>query len=113
MTEKPATPASPEVSSDDRLWALLCFLFTPLIPLVVMLMDDKKNRPFLKFHAVPTLIFGLVEAVLVFILAWIPIVNCIVGLIWIINIVWGIKAYNGNQVTIPVITEFAKNQGWI
>ena len=113
MTEKPATPAVPEVSSDDRLWALLCFLFTPLIPLVVMLMDDRKNRPFLKFHAVPTLIFGLVEGVLVLILSWIPVVNCLVGFIWIINIVWGIKAYNGNEVTIPVITEFAKNQGWV
>jgi hypothetical protein len=27
-------------------------------------------------------------------------------------IYWGIQAYQGNYVTIPVITDFVKKQGW-
>ncbi len=113
MTEKPVTPASPEITSDDRLWALLCFLLAPLVPLIVMLMEDKKARPFLKYHAVPTLILGVVEAVVMGVLAMIPLVGCLTPLIWIINIVFGLKAYKGEYVEIPVITNFAKQQGWI
>ena len=39
MTDQ--TPITPEVTSDDKLWALLSFLLTPLIPLIVILMEDK------------------------------------------------------------------------
>ncbi len=113
MTEKPVTPAAPEVTSDDRLWALLSFLLTPLVPLIVMLMEDKKARPFLKYHAVPTLVFGIVEAVVLGLLALIPIVGCFTPLVYIVNIVWGVKANKGEKVDIPVITEFCKQQGWM
>ncbi len=32
----------PNISSDDKLWALLSYLFTPIIPIILMLMEDKK-----------------------------------------------------------------------
>ena len=32
-------------SDDDKLWALLAYVFTPLIPIIILLMEDKKNRP--------------------------------------------------------------------
>ena len=44
-------PMNPEVTSDDKLWALLSYLF-PIIAIVVLFMEDKKARPFIKFHAV-------------------------------------------------------------
>lgn len=112
MSEQPITPSTPEVTSDDKLWVLLSFLFTPIIPIVVLLMEDKKNRPFIKYHTIPTLILGLVEVVISIILGWIPIVNCFIPLIYIINILLGVKAYKGENVEIPVITNFAKQQGW-
>ncbi len=31
----------------------------------------------------------------------------------VINILMGIKAYKGEYVNIPVITNFCKNQNWI
>jgi len=100
-----------EVTSDDKLWALLSFLLTPLIPLIVILMEDKKNRPFLKHHAVPTLI----EGIILWIITIIPVVGWILGPIGfiVINILMGIKAYKGEYVNIPVITNFCKNQNWI
>lgn len=114
MTDQPVPPAAPEVSSDDRLWALLCFIITPLFPIITLLMEDKKNRPFLKYHAVPTLILGLVEIVISSIIsAILPIIACFTPLIVIFNIVWALKAYKGEYVDIPFITNFAKQQGWV
>lgn len=112
MSDQPVIPSTPEVTSDDKLWVLLSFLFTPIIPIVVLLMEDKKSRPFIKYHTIPTLILGLVEVVISVILGWIPIVNCFIPLIYIINIILGVKAYKGENVEIPVITNFAKQQGW-
>ncbi len=110
MTEVPQPPA--ETTNDDRLWALLSYLLMPLIPIIVLLMEDKKNRPFIKAHAVQALALGIALVVVGTLLALIPIVQCIVPLIWIIPIYYGIKAYRGEYVTIPVITNFVKNQGW-
>ncbi len=110
MTEVPQTPVEP--TSDDRLWALLSYLITPLVPIIVLLMEDKKSRPFIKAHAVQALALGIVLVVAGTLLALIPIVQCIVPLIWIIPIFYGIKAYRGEYINIPVITNFVKNQGW-
>jgi uncharacterized membrane protein len=101
-----------EVSSDDRLWTLLNFLITPLFPIITLLMDTKKNRPFIKYHTIPTLILGIVEIVVAGVLAFIPVVWCLGLLLWIINIIYGIKAYKGVYTDLPVITKFAKDQGW-
>ena len=60
----------PEITSDDKLWALLAYIFTPLIPLVILLMPDKKDRPFLKAHNMQALILGVIE--------W--VINCCVEL---------------------------------
>ena len=53
-----ATP-NPQIesSSDDRLWVLLGYIFTPLFPIIIMLMQDKKDRPFVKAHNMQALIF--------------------------------------------------------
>lgn len=110
----PAIPPAqnPEVTSDDRIWVILCFLLTPLIPIVTLFLDDKKNRPFIKYHTVPTLALGVVEWVFVSIFAFIPIIGFLGGLVWIINIIYAVKANSGSNVDIPVITDFVKNQGW-
>lgn len=111
MTEQPVNTSN--VSSDDRLWVLLCFIFTPLIPIITLLMEDKKNRPFIKYHAAPTLILGVAEWVIIGLLAIIPFVGCISPLIYIINIIYALKANKGEMVEIPFATAFAKNQGWM
>ena len=113
MAEQFVPPSSPEITSDDRLWALLSFLLAPLVPIIVLLMEDKKNRPFIKYHAVPALILGVALGIIAGILAVIPVVQCFAPLIWIIPIIFAFKAYKGEYVEVPVITAFAKNQGWI
>lgn len=111
-TETPVVEPTPEVTNDDRMWVLLSFIFTPIIPLVMMLMEDKKARPFIKYHAVPALILGIVIAVAAGLLVLIPLVGCLSPFLWIIPIVYGVKAYKGVYTDIPVITKFSKDQGW-
>ena len=107
---------SPEgVTSDDRLWALLAYLLTPLIPIIILLMEDKKNRPFLKAHNMQCLILGIVEYILVAILSAISfgLLGCIGFIaVVVINIYYAVKANRGEMFEIPVITNFIRQQGW-
>lgn len=108
------TPAPPaDVTSDDRLWALLAYILTPVVPIIILLMQDKKNRPFLKAHYMQALVLGIVLVIIGTLLSLIPIVGCIWPFVWLIIVVlYGIKANRGEYITIPVITNFVKQQGW-
>jgi len=104
--------ATPEITDDDKLWALLGWILWP-IALVALLMEDKKQRPFIKYNAVQSLALTVVGWVLSLVLSFV-IVGCFVGLAWLIYaIVLGIQSYQGKWVTIPFLTDFCKNQGWI
>jgi uncharacterized membrane protein len=103
----------PEITSDDKLWAMLAYIFTPLIPIVLLLIEDKKDRPFLKAHYPQALAFGIVAWVISGLLTPVVFIGCVVWVATLVfQIMWGIKAYNGEYVTIPVITDFVKKQGW-
>lgn len=101
-----------EVTSDDKLWALLSYILAPVVPIIVLLMEDKKNRPFLKAHVVQALIFSLVYTIVSGILMVVFVGFCTILVGAGFSIYWGIKAYNGEYVNIPVITDFCKKQGW-
>jgi len=104
--EMVGTPAGgEEITQDDKLWALLSYIFCPLIGIVVLLIEDKKNRPFLKYNAVVSIILGILFIVLSSF--------CIGILVWFYAIYLGIKSYQGEWVTVPVISDFVKNQGWV
>jgi uncharacterized membrane protein len=55
---------SDDVTSDDKLWALLAYVLTPIVPIILLLMEDKKNRPFIRAHNAQALAWGLVNLVL-------------------------------------------------
>jgi uncharacterized membrane protein len=93
-----------EITQDDKLWALLSYIFCPLIGIIVLLMEDKKSRPFIKYNAVVSIVLG----VLVALLSW----ACIGILVWFYAIYLGIKSYQGEWVEVPVVSDFVRNQGW-
>lgn len=111
MSEQMPTPqASPDITSDDKLWAALAYVFSPIVPIILMLMEDKKNRPFIKAHNAQALVLGVIMIVVVPILATF---TCGIGaIVWLIMLYWAYKAYQGQYVTIPVVTDFCKKQGW-
>ena len=104
-----------EITDDDKLWALLCYLplISIIISIIMLLLEEKKSRPFIKYHAVQSLMFGVVVYVVSAILI-IAVIGCITGLAAFgYSIYLGIKAYNGEYVEIPFVTDFGKKQGWI
>lgn len=110
MTEEKVV--DPNITSEDKLWALLSYIFTPIVPVIILLLEDKKDRPFLKAHYPQALSFGLIMYVLTFALSFVFVGFCI-GLAGLVMcVIWGIKAYNGEYVEIPVLTDFVKKQGW-
>ena len=107
----PVAPEAADITDDDKLWALLSWLFWP-IAIVALLMEDKKSRPFVKYSAVMSLIVGIVASVLGSVLSFV-VVGCVIAVgLWIYQIYLGIQSYQGQWVTVPWLTEFVKNQGW-
>ena len=103
---------SSDVTSNDKMWVLLGYIFSPLVPIIVMLMEDKKSRPFIRAHNAQALVLGVVEIVLYVVLGWTIFLACVPFLLWIYMIYLGIQGYQGKYNTVPVITNFVKNQGW-
>ena len=101
-----------DVTPDDKLWAALAYVFTPLVPIIILLLEDKKKRPFIQAHNVQALVFGIAWNVIV-----VPILGTVTlgcGFILVLfPLYYGYQAYQGKQITIPVITNFVKNQGWV
>lgn len=100
-------PMSSDITQDDKLWALLSWLLWP-VAIVVLLMDDKKSRPFIKYNAVLALAFTVVLYVLGTVTA-----GCLLVVGGIYAIVLAIQAFQGQWVTVPLLTDFVKKQHWV
>jgi uncharacterized membrane protein len=95
-----------EITADDKLWAALSWFW--LIAIIALLMEDKKTRPFIRYHAVSSLALSVIWAIIGTLT-----LGCVgvLGLIYVIYL--AIQAYQGQWVEVPFITNFCKNQGWI
>ena len=92
-------------TSDDKLWAMLGYVF-PIIAIVVLFMEDKKARPYIKFNAVQSLVATVALTI-------ISTVTFGCGtVLFLVMFWWGYQAYQGQDVKIPFISDFIKNQGW-
>ncbi len=105
-----ANMSAGEVTSDDRLWAALAYFLSPIVPIIILLMEDKKNRPFIKAHNAQALILGIIMAVVVPIVATFTL-GC-GTVVYFIMWYWAYKAYQGQYINIPVVSDFVKGQGW-
>ena len=103
---------SGDVTSDDKLWSALAYVFTPIVPIIILVMADKKERPFIKAHNMQALIWGVVLYIIVAVTSAFIIGLCIWPIGLLIQLYWAYQAYQGKIVTIPLLTDFIKNQGW-
>ncbi len=101
-----------DVTSDDRLWAMLAYILTPLVPIIILLMPDKKDRPFIKAHNGQALVLGVIEWVINFLLSFV-VIGCVTSIITLaVNIWLGIRANRGEMIEIPYLSNFVRQQGW-
>jgi uncharacterized membrane protein len=110
MVEEMTPNSDMEVTADDKLWAALSWVpVSPLFPLVsilVLLVEGKKERPFIRYNAVLSLATGVI-------LIPISIVTFGLGaLAYLVFFWWAYQAYQGQVVTVPFVSDFVKNQGW-
>jgi len=109
--------ADEEIKSEDKLFSAISYPI-PLVALFIIF-TDKKNVHFCRYHAWQALFLGLALLAISLaasILSFIPGVNCLVailgsvlGLAWFVaSILFAVKAYNGEYLVIPVISDFSK-----
>jgi uncharacterized membrane protein len=109
MTEQ---PFNPDITSDDKLWAALGYPLSPLA-IIALLMEDKRARPFIKYHAVQSIALNIVLYIVMTILA-ISVIGAICApIIWLVLLWPAIEAYQGKYLVLPVITNFLQKQNWI
>jgi uncharacterized membrane protein len=103
-----------DVSSDDKLWAALGYPIA-LIAIIVLFMEDKKNRPFIKFHAVQSIAANVVFWVVATILATVTLGfgGLCAPLLWLVFLYWAYQAYQGQMFEIPFVTGFIRGQNWV
>ncbi len=107
-------PVSPDATSDDKLWSALAYVFAPIVGIIVLLMEDKKSRPFIKFNAVQSIVasiaFWIVSTILITVT--IGFGGLCVPLLWLVFLYWAYQSYQGQNVRIPLVSDFIRNQGW-
>lgn len=110
MSQEPMS----DITSDDKLWAALSYVFAPLVGIIALLMEDKKTRPYIKFHAVQSIAASLVFMVVAAILSVVTLGfgGLCVPLLWLVFLYWAYLAYQGQDVKIPVVSDFIRKQGW-
>ncbi len=107
-------PVSPDVTSDDKLWAALGYPIV-LVAIIVLFMEEKKNRPFIKFHAVQSIATNVVYIIVATVLSLVTLGfgGICVPILWLVFFYWAYQAYQGQMFEIPFITNFIKGQGWV
>ncbi len=106
------TQQATDITNDDKLWSALGYPIF-IIAIVMLLMEDKKKRPFIKFHAVQSLALNLVVWVVAIILGVTVILAVCAPVLWLLLIWPAVLAYQGKYFEVPVITKFIRGQHWV
>jgi uncharacterized membrane protein len=98
-----------ETTSNDRLWAALSWLpiLWPILAVVALLMENTKGRPFVRYHAIVAIATGILTVIIT------TVTFGLGGILFLVFFYWAYKAYQGEMVTIPWVSNFVKNQGWV
>lgn len=130
MSSDASIPGAPgaapsDVTSNDRLWAALSYILVPIISVLILVMEENKNRAFQRYHAFQALgflavivVYSLVVCVLsAIVTAVVPPLGCIFSLLYILPVVpalyYTYQAYQGKYFEIPVVTPFMRQQNWL
>ena len=126
-----APTASYDMTSDDKLmaalsWLGMVLLQVPLVSIVLLLAEGNKDRPFQRHHAlqsiglfVAAIAYEFVAAIL-FTVGSVVTLGCGALFLWVLFFVphimavyYAWQAYQGQEITIPVVTQVMRQQGWL
>ena len=90
--------------ADDGLLYIVAYSLAWLTGIVVFVMS-KPSEKRLRFNGLQSILLGITANVLLFL----PIVGWLLAaLLWVVGIVAGLKAYNGEDIVLPIIGPYAK-----
>ena len=103
---KPSSSPSPSSGSGKNIgMAVLCYIW---ILVLIPLLTDAKNDPFVKFHIKQGIVL-LIVSIIAGAISWIPVVGWVLGvgvfIIWLIGLV---NAASGKEVPLPIIGQFGE-----
>jgi uncharacterized membrane protein len=120
----------PGADESDKLWSAAAYftqIFIPVIvPILMLVIDPNKDRPFQKYHAAQSLGFLVAEFVyqvlagIVFVILSAITLGCLAPVLWLIfllpvipAIYYAYLAYQGKRFKMPWVTDFMSEQGWL
>lgn len=119
-----ATPVA-GVTDDDRLMALLAYVVPVVVPAIILLKTELKERAYQKYHAVQSLGLSVVSIAFWIVLTVItgamsalccPLA-CVTGLLYFAPLIamayYGYRAHEMQDFDIPYLTEFMLQNGWL
>jgi uncharacterized membrane protein len=104
-----------EMNERDRLLAALAYPL-PMLAVAALVSDEMRARPFLKFHALQSLVLAAALAAvgLLFGLATFGLGFPCATLAWVAAPLWpAYHVYTRGAYEIPVIAGFIRGQGWV
>ncbi len=123
--------APSDINDNDRMMGLLAYVVGVIVPLIILLSETGKQRPFQRYHAVQSLAVStavFIATMVIGCIVFLPVAVvvevatgglgtcCLVPLMlvpYIPMVFYGIQAYQGEYSVIPVLTDFLVRQGWI
>jgi uncharacterized membrane protein len=124
-----SAPAGPGLTDNEKALAGLSYvsqlLLPAVMPVVLLLSDESKRSDYVRYHAVQSL--GLLVAAvlyelaaLIVVLIFAGIAPCLLALLWVLFFVpavpiiyYGLKAFGGEMVGIPYLTDLLRKNGWL
>ncbi|MEA3334529.1 MAG: DUF4870 domain-containing protein [Chloroflexota bacterium] len=128
------TEYDPAASNDDKVMAALSYtaqllpVFGLLLPIIILISETSNKRPFQRYHAVQSLVLSLILWGLQSIM-WIIVIPILTASIiclpflcvllpvmiflWLLPLYYAILAYEGKKFSIPGLTQFLEDQGWL
>ena len=121
----------PDATNDDRVMAALAYisqLILPLgfiLPVIILISEASKQRPFQRYHAVQSLALGTIlwTLGLIYMLSWVTVgwiaMLCLCLLLplsialWLLPLYYAMLAYNGKRFRIIGLTQFLEDQKWV
>ena len=121
MAEENVVPPIDDITDNDKLMAALSYPI-PIVAIIILVVEDMKERPFQRFHAIQALAANVVLWLAIMILSCVlAVATVFIGglcgflaiLLWFVTLYWAYEAYQGKYFEIPVLTQFMKDQNWL
>ena len=121
MAEELPVPPADDVTDQDKLMAAIAYPI-PLVAIIMLLVEEMKERPFQRYHAVQALAVNVVLWVAIVVLGCVlGVLSLLIGglcgisasLLWFVTLYWAYESYQGKYFEVPVVTDFLKGQNWL